>query len=187
MGNLIELDKIEATIEWLDSVFPNSNFSQRELSPVFGFSLLWNLFERVQSKESGSDFTAKSLIKIGLVDFDKVSKTKLDDIFGHFIGRYVLDEIKGAGRLNNLGLEKYRDNVKPFGQSVKDFITTSLIADQKEPDKKMTAVMLIIYRFRNNLFHGSKDTLVLNKFAAEFTIINQFLREYLAAKLTPKP
>ena len=185
MSDTIELDKLESTIEWLSSVFPSGKFDLKELSPIFGFSLLWNLFERVQCNKLGRKFEAKDLVQIGLNDFDKVSEKILDNAFSHFVGRYVIDKVKGNERLGKLGLQKYGNSVKPFNQTAEDFIKLALNSEQKENKKKMTALLLIIYRFRNNLFHGAKDTVMLNKFAVEFTVINIFLREYLSSKLRP--
>lgn len=182
----MELDKLDSTIEWLGSVFPNGKFDLKELSPIFGFSLLWNLFERVQCNELGRNFEAKDLVKIGLKDFDKVSENTLSNTFSHFVERYVLDKDKGAERLRKLGLQKYGNSVKPFNQTVEDFVKTALNLEQEELSKKMTILLLVVYRFRNNLFHGSKNTVMLNKFAVEFTVINIFLREYLSGKLLPK-
>ena len=187
MGDSLEPDKLETTTEWLKLVFPNGSFDIRELNPVFGFSLLWNLFERIQSKELGKDFEAKHLIKIGQSDFNVISEHELDLIFNHFVNRYFIDETDGPKRFTKLRLEKFGTNMKPFGQSVTDFMTASLRPEQNDLIKRMTAVLLIICRFRNNLFHGAKDTLKLNKFVNEFTVINKFLRVYLAAKIITKP
>jgi len=126
------------------------------------FVLVWALFENKYLKDSGYSSYNNQLVELSKII--KVGNTELNEIYGFLYNRYF----------NNGKTTKYYENLK-FKKEWKK--TTKEILEKTKPtdEKKLIFILLVIYKFRCNLFHGKKDPLLLKNFEKVFFHINKFL------------
>lgn len=110
----------------------------------------------------------KNEIKICKEVFKNIELSEFDFLGEHFCTRYFnQDEAVTKQfvnlRLENESIEKVKNALLGFKE--KHIRTADLLY----------AYIMIIYRFRNNMFHGSKGLINLSKYKEEFTLINHFM------------
>jgi len=135
-------------IEWLgerDSGFARLSHSDRD--SIMQFSLLWSFFEyRVFGghASSGRILTkAHEWDSVGVLD-----PAKFAGSFSYFLDRYV-----AYGRTTDLfkGLNLRRNDLP-------DLVKRVLVGENKNATDGVAVLLIIVYRLRNNLFHGTKWT-----------------------------
>ena len=132
--------------EWFKLNAPGySSLRQEELEAIKDFSLLWSLFEAqlLNSQASANSIEAKvnSLNQTRPFDERDFSIYKT-----YFVDRYT--EINQVN--NNFTNLHLRVNDKP------DLIRDVLEGRVNSINNVVTAMLIIIYRYRNNFFHGVK-------------------------------
>jgi hypothetical protein len=111
---------------------------------IIDFSLIWMYFEANYLGTDGSPPVLLSLVQL-LADADLLDAAGIEPHFAYFQGRYVADDGHLTSHFEDLGLtDKYRAPVEAALRSPKS------LRDQLE------ACVLILNRYRNNLFHGPK-------------------------------
>lgn len=142
---------ITSSTRWLEryilerSAVP-TDFSKPEYQIVMNFTMLWNIFESQYLPYSKArklfSYKVKQLI---------VPERIVDETFSFFQERYIgKDRDIEHGSLNTLFTQS-KD-----GQREMIVVQKLLEHPQDSIDKKI-ACFSIIYRYRNNLFHGNKD------------------------------
>lgn len=133
-------------IDWLEANAPGfRDLSEDERRAVTDFQFLWSLFEAKALNEQGS---AEAIIAAarrwgedGLLN---------DDVFepqaAYFRNRYFADGV----------LTHHFRHLRLRGNDSIDLVKDVLQKTDAEPDRIAAAVLIIVYRFRNNLFHGIK-------------------------------
>lgn len=162
--------KDDFVIEWLRQYFKMPDLDEKDIKPVLHFSLLWNLFEYTY-------FDKKNRLNTNeLLEISKISSVVIEDycitnIFNYFSKRYLSNK-KTNEKFEKLGLRKSQIN---------DYQLCSLILLKENPSKteKLQSIFLIVYRYRNNLFHGMKNPKQLNLYKDQFDVINQFLTFFI--------
>ena len=121
--------------------------SQEERDAVAHFALLWSLFESVALGRSGS---AAGLVRVATEWQD--AGLLLEDSFGaalrHFQSRYYSN---GAFTQHFAHL-----NLRPHDRP--GLVVKAIRGEAVDVAQTTAAVLIIVYRFRNNLFHGEKWT-----------------------------
>ena len=130
-----------------------------EIGPeLLEFLILWNLFEKRL-------FNKRFSIAAAIRNDVKVSSVSLDDAFDYFKKRYIEN-----GRTNSkFDALSFRRNDK------KSNVVNILCGVPDVILNRSTAVQIIIYRLRNNLFHGLKEVETLSSNKSTFLIVNEFL------------
>lgn len=130
------------------------------------FLILWNIFE---DRLFQRYFTITKAISKNIQPSDEVLKTT----FEYFKSRY---EEKGA---TNSKFEKlcFRPNDR------KENVANLLCGIQDTELNESTAIQCIIYRLRNNLFHGIKNIETLLTNTETFHHVNEFLLSCLEASV----
>ena len=151
--------------DWLDLYAPGwKALTAEERETITHFSLLWTVFEaRVLRTRASANTILKASRRWagnGLLAADTFGQE-----FAYFRDRYVADG-KFTDHFNHLHL---RRNDAP--QMVKKV----LVGKDTEPEKIAAAVLIIVYRFRNNLFHGVKWSYELQGQLENFTHANAAL------------
>lgn len=132
------------------------NLIREEIQYILDFSLLWNLFEKEYFKKR----FRKDKIRDSLNCF-RIETDLLDDSFGYFKDSYILDwEKNGKSKYLNIRSSKEVEE-----------ITENLINDKD----KLYTIILIISRFRNNLFHWEKRIELIDWQKENFKVANNFL------------
>jgi hypothetical protein len=112
---------------------------------------MWNLFEGLLCNKSASINKFKELSK-------KIAQTgrnerNLYDIFDYYRNRYFSREQEFTNYFENLNFRK---------NDRRDFVEKTLTSDTPDFESVASTIMIILYRIRNNLFHGLKSIDQLN-------------------------
>lgn len=139
--------------------------SAPEYDEVRNFMYLWNLFEKefFQMNYGQHKGNVKSI----------QTNSETLSTLAYFQGVYANNQT----RFNGLGFKNVQKTT---------FITNVLSGAISDEASIMQAVIEIIYRYRCNLFHGSKEIASLWKQKDNFIHANQFILTCLEAKLNIK-
>jgi len=157
-------------IEWLNSYFDSSShrINEKSAQSVLYFALIWNLFE---SRACNKNANTKSIA-------DKVNEVyskgllQLSD-FSPFLA-YYQDRYLSKGQINDTFCKlNFRHNDK------KELIEAVLKCELDDINNIVLALLLIILRLRNNLFHGEKNIYTLSCQIDNFKVANQVLSKFL--------
>ncbi len=133
-------------VHWLEEqVAEFGNLKDEEKSEIIDFCMLWSFFEGRYLNENGN----VNSIREFATKFEKnggFTKLKLDECVKYFVDRYVADG-EFTHSHESLYLEK-SGNPPEVNQMLKEVSSTT--------SEKLIGCLVIIYRFRNNLFHGVK-------------------------------
>ncbi|NUA28671.1 hypothetical protein [Cupriavidus basilensis] len=134
------------TNEWLTRKAPGfSDLSREEQEGIAHFAFLWSLFEGRVLQGEGNPRTLVELAEAMARD-GRVDLTLFGAPLEHFRRRYWLD---GSPTYFFAGLNFRRHDHRPLVESVLD-------GRIEGPGEVVAALLLIVYRLRNNLFHGAK-------------------------------
>ena len=135
------------TIHWINRKF-NYLFTTDELNPVRDFTVMWNLFENRMCDRNFNEMKIRRLI-----DEYSISSENFHDYLNYFSYRYVY-----RSDSENLFNQLYNNQTS----SSKDFVYNVLIGKYETDEDKIIACVLIVHRYRNNLFHGNKQLIGIN-------------------------
>ncbi len=156
-------------LNWLNNYFPNApEFNRDDIKAVTDFSLMWNLFEFEMGNQQ------MSIQQIAICASQIVTKSPRNNFYQKYLEYFQSRYINNISTTNNLfdGLA-FRPNDK------KDFVANVLIENDTNPSNIIEAILIILYRLRNNLFHGQKELHNIHTQHNNFNIANQFLAEVL--------
>ena len=163
--------KEDFVIEWLKKYFDKPHLNEQALKPVLHFSLLCNLFEHTYFTYD-KRLNPKRLRSLADISNNKLSDEYLNTIFNFLKERYF-PEKELTPRFTTLRLNtKGNPNDYTFCQS-------TFTANDPTKCNKTKTVFLVMYRFRNNLFHGQKNPETLNIYEQPFKEINKFLIHFI--------
>jgi hypothetical protein len=136
---------------------------------ISNFTLMWNLFEG-----TACDNNAK------IPRFDKLAEEigqrgeeidALDEAVQFWTFRYWSGS-EFRGRFDGLNFRK---------NDRKDHVEAVLRGEKTDTSSKLLAVMIIVYRLRNNLFHGIKEINMLNDQAVNLDMASKTIAAILEA------
>lgn len=151
-------------LEWINSKF-GTNITETTLIEIKDFTLLWNIFDNTLFMSEFSIDQLESTIQNRNFDFGQFR-----DIFLYFQNRYIEHNLINE-RFGNLN---FRINDR------EQFVRIALLDNNISDNDKILAIGIIVYRFRNNLFHGVKDFRFLNNQRENFSHANRYLRILLS-------
>ena len=149
--------------EWINNRF-GVNLNDENLSSIKEFSLIWNVFEGTVCNNNFSIATAEAQIlnrQFNLADF----QSNLD----YFKDRYV----ENGATNDRFNFLHFRPNDR------EELVRQVLLGNNTDIHQIVLAITIIIYRFRNNLFHGLKDIRVIDQQNDNFQNANSFLMTLL--------
>lgn len=132
--------------EWLTrKAIGYSDLSRGERDAIAHFSLLWSLFEAIQLENNANP--AAIIEKVDQwSDIGVLHVANLAESLAYFSNRYYE---------NGVPTYHFEDlNFRPNLQ--RDLVVEVMSGARETPREIMIALLLIIYRLRNNLFHGEK-------------------------------
>jgi len=150
-------------IDWLKQYKMYGEFDLKRIESILLFSYIWNLFEREICEKNALIKNVSQYIEL-LNNID--SKTDdMDRLWKHFQSRYVS---------GGIATEKFNDFV--FNDDcIKSIALTTLTNDNPSLKDKIETILRIVFRLRNNLFHGEKDVSKLYEQNELFSKANEFL------------
>lgn len=151
------------SMEWLAAKQGLDALSTEEFNAIRDFTLLWGLFEgKAMSKEGSQPRVAAAVERMTLPDPLPAAMIRALDFWRH---RYwQVDEHTGAFYALNFRANEHRTLVTE--------VLSDIRCDRADIVK---ALLLIILRLRNNLFHGVKWEYRLRDQLGNFTHANQVL------------
>ena len=137
--------------EWMAAAFRDSDqLDDLTLDIVAEFTLYWGVFEGVECKGRGGH----SQFEIFATQVaSKISDGDLDGLLAYWVNRYT-----DGGSTNTLF---ERLNFRHADK--KDLVQQVLLGEGRSTDQKILALLIIVYRLRNNLFHSLKTINRLNE------------------------
>lgn len=162
---LSERQTIEKLIETLNCNETVAVF-KRKRSFIFNFAMIWNLFE---------DRCMDNFAQISTVDdFVNTLPSNLNlDV--NIIFDYFKDRYKVVDNIYNIESLLWRRNENTY----RNFVIEKFRDTQCSHQDKIKAVLYIIFRLRNNLFHGKKNIAIINEQKQTFVLVNKFLMDLI--------
>jgi hypothetical protein len=158
------------SIQWLRANFPGfGDLSEKECDAVTNFSLLWMVFE---SKILNMDGNATSITNAvdAWSNAGLLSENDYDDALAYFRKRYFAEG----------DFTHHFDNLHLKNNDITRLVRSVLDGTNNVPRDRVLAILIIIYRYRNNLFHGVKWQYQLKDQFDNFNHANRVLMQILA-------
>jgi len=153
--------------DWLKSYFPYANVVEEDMPNVLHFCLMWSLFESRICERHASVGKMKGFTK-RLNSMKALKQEDFDPYLLYFQKRYLRNG-KTNDRFDKLRISSvYRDHVESV-----------LKKEETENASIILALLIIIYRLRNNLFHGEKPIITLQDQNIHLNVANRFLAKVL--------
>lgn len=160
-------------LEWINHFFDNAIDVQNEgIERVRNFVLLWNMFETFGCNKNANIRTIRTAVE-NINATVQISNEMLEPFVDYFAGRYFNDN--GTSKEIFEGL-KFRGGDDIQAKEEVRLILTRQIYESKEVLK---GLLFILLRFRNNLFHGEKQVVLLNTQISNFSYANRLLANVL--------
>lgn len=157
------IDRIK---EQLTCYEDSNNFLQSRRF-LFEFAVIWNIFEKKKMRNHASIFDVSDFVE-RLPSIDNIN---INEIFEYFKNHYT----NNPNYANLFEALRWRDKEKD-----KKDETHRILLDKDSIDKdKIKAVLYIIFRLRNNLFHGEKSILTIDQQRETFNLVNSFLLDVI--------
>lgn len=146
-------------IDWINQRY-GVNFKEADLTHVKNFSLAWNVFDDVVCNNSCSVASIDASFQTKNFDL-KDFQFNLD----YFKKRYI-----DAGATN-----RRFDNLNFRNADRRALVESVLLGNAGNVHEIVLALAIIVYRFRNNLFHGLKDIRLIHEQSQNFEQANTFI------------
>jgi hypothetical protein len=153
--------------EWINGKL-GSALDEKAIKSIIDFSLVWNIFEdRACDNDASLSVLEKFVDSISgfLVGAEEI----ITNTFEYFKKNYV-EKNKINLRFTFLNLRK-SDNPA--------FVENTLLAKGPSLRDKALASLIIISRYRNNLYHALKDMTQIHEQKENFRVANRFLATIL--------
>jgi hypothetical protein len=154
-------------IKWInDKILHNGadKIEINDIDDIKDFTLLWNLFEAIFCNKNANMYKIDNIIDRHI---DKLIESDYQKTFEYFYDRYKNDDVK----FRALKL------TKPYQNLVKKVLDDTFT----DKNNRLKFIMAIIYRYRNNLFHGEKDMRYIKLQKENFEKTNEFLMSFIEA------
>lgn len=154
------------TIDWLRKYAPGFQvLSEAERDAYAEFLFLWSLFEAKALNEHGS---ARAIVASSARWARNGQLTT--ETFGHELAYFRNRYVEGGQFNHHFDHLHLRDNDAAL------LVQRVLLGEDGAPENIAAAVLIIVYRFRNNLFHGLKWSYELQGQFENFMHSNKVLR-----------
>jgi len=153
-------------IQWINEKIINSeinNIDKDDIDAIRDFTLLWNLFEALCCNKFADMNIIYRLINDKIELFNEID---YQDIFDYFYNRYEND----INKFNKL-------NIRSRDQRI--LVEKVLNNEYEDKENRLKFIMVIIYRYRNNLFHGEKNMAHIRYQKENFEKTNEFLMYFI--------
>lgn len=151
--------------DWLEKNVPSFNdLDEIERNEIYAFTMLWSFFENRYLGKSAGPKVIEDFVKQRL-DEHSLQVAQLEPHFAYFQNRYMTN----SGETEHFAALHLRENESP--KRVRGALNGSLANDLD----RLYALFIIVYRLRNNFFHGEKWTYGLRGQKSNFEHANQVL------------
>jgi len=171
-------------LAWTMDFFDNSiDLNIGGMDRVRNFVFLWNIFETFGCNKNADINSIKNLVD-EINNREVITLEEFGEYVDYFSNRYYNPNGDTTYSIEGLLFRNYRND-----QIAKNEVAAVLTRQEVEPKKILKSLLIILYRFRNNLFHGGKqivnlDTQIDNFICANNILINvltKMKRNYMTA------
>ncbi|MGD1837585.1 MAG: hypothetical protein ACPKPY_05955 [Nitrososphaeraceae archaeon] len=152
-------------VQWINERF-RSNLTEGDLSSVSDFLLFWSLFEKIACNRQAN---IGSLFEFAQNNEHRFNRELVNDTMTYFKDRYF-ENGTVTERFQYLRIQR---------QELSDFVVNTFQNETPLFLDILKTCLIIVYRFRNNLFHGEKNILKINTQDDNFKNSNNFLKHLL--------
>jgi hypothetical protein len=146
------------------------NLSRAAYNEIYRFTLMYSLAEaKIAGMDEGMGNTRNVVMwleNVGALDHDFVEK-----VFTHFRNRYVTDDGHVNARFSRYLLPKN----SPVGAQARTTFEALLVNSGPDFIERASCVFKVMFRLRNNLFHGAKWAYNLSDQEVNFHLSSQLL------------
>lgn len=142
--------------------------SRDMLDDVLCFSLMWSLFER-RACATNANINTICGVATRLYDRGRLTVEEFQPYLTYFRNRYLSEEEP------NEKFARLRFHENDRKHIVEDVLKGKLI----DPTSIVFALLAVVYRLRNNLFHGTKNLFELPDQDENFAVANRLLATVL--------
>lgn len=154
---------------WLIDKVPGfQQLSSEEKAAIADFVLLWSLLEARILNTNGSAATICAAVE-GWRDAGTLDPAPFDDAFAYFRDRYFK-----AGQFTY-----HFDHLHLRAADREPLVRAVIAGADNDPANRLIAILIIVFRYRNNLFHGLKWQHQLQGQFDNFTTANKVLMRVL--------
>lgn len=145
--------------QWLNNKY-GTNFSEDDLKNIKDFSLIWNVFE---DNVCGNNFSIQKLQQ------DLANRNIDANLFENHLIYFKNRYTENGTFTNRFQFLYFRPNDR------QQLVENVLLGNDINHNSIILAIAIIVYRFRNNLFHGLKEMQHIDLQNQNFEIANSFL------------
>lgn len=157
-------------IQWLEQNAPGFDaLSDQERTAIAHFALLWSFFEARALSTRGSSHAILALTHEWSTQGRLVTEPFAESLL-YFQQRYYANGAE-THHLAGLGLRK---------NDCRDLVHAVLKGENANPADCIAALLIVVYRLRNNLFHGAKWAYGIQGQLDNFTHANSTLMHALS-------
>jgi hypothetical protein len=159
--------------EWLREYCRGAHWNKFE--SIKNFLFFWSLFEKKVCDNNANVNRICNEIDI-LVKKKALNPKEFNRIYKYFKKRYTKE-----GKVNKLFSDlAFRESDK------KGFVKAVLENESPLINDELKAVLIVVYRLRNNLFHGTKEVELLKSQIQNFKVTNELLAKIIDYKAKAK-
>lgn len=153
--------------EYVQPVFP---VSDEVFDQILKFSLIWNLFEGRACNRNASWKTIQRSVDCALA----AGMICTNNFEAH------IDFFRNRAKAHHDSINGYIAALKTNQPRMDALLRDLLIETHMSASHEITALLLIAYRVRSNLFHGEKEVAYLHTQSELFKAVNSMLATYLS-------
>lgn len=147
-----------------------TNLNDETIHVVSSFALMWNIFENGLCGNSANSTKLGNICRD--IQITPELSEQIESSLSHFKQRYV----------TGTEFSQYFDGLNFRPNDNKTHVESVLLGTATTNKDKLLALLIIIYRFRNNLFHGLKRIGSLNDQVENLDTANRLLAAVLQAR-----
>jgi hypothetical protein len=161
-------------LDWIMRFFDNGvELKSEGIDRVRNFSLIWNLFETFACNKY-ADINSITAAVETINSRQQIQYELVSEHLQYFADRYFNVDGSQKDIFNGLNFRSSRTD-----QVAKQAVIKVLTKVESNPKEILKALLYILFRFRNNLFHGEKEVVKLNGQIDNFIVANDLLTKVL--------
>lgn len=157
---------------WLqENIYVMAGFTDETYTSISDFSIMWAIFEGTQLQDRLEGRAAVDELEF-VAQRTSHCATVLEYARTYWSQRYIGADGEGNDKFRRLGFKH-----KPHSELVLRVLKGEAVNEEEQ----IHALLLIVYRLRNNLFHGEKDMAKINSQVENLTYGALVLKDIIEA------